>query len=162
MDDERPVRPGFLPPKAPGGVGPWPARPPQPAEPPPYVPPDRPVFTTAHSVTGPSSPMAVAGTALGAASLLLLFLSAGLGYYLCGLISLVALALGTTARRRIRAGQPGREGQAKAAVTVASIGLGLALVAAIAWAILSHAGFGPDDLRQWLQDLQDRLRRQSS
>jgi hypothetical protein len=112
----------------------------------------RPVFVGRTSELGPSSATAIAGTAVGSISLLLLFLSVGLGYPLCGLMSLIALMLGVRAHRRIKAGAPGRPGQAKAAMWVGGIGILLAIAAAIIWAGLDASGFSPDDLRQWLED----------
>jgi hypothetical protein len=141
MDEERQVRPGFLPPRAPA-----------PRQVAPYVPPDRPVFVGRQSELGPSSGLALSGTAVGAISLLLLMLSFGIGWQLCGLLSLTGLMLGMHARRRIKATGVGRPGQAKAAIWVGVIGISLAIVAAIVWYGLDASGFSPDDLRQWLED----------
>jgi hypothetical protein len=148
VDEERQVRPGFLPPQAP-----------TPRQHTPYAPPERPVFVGRESELGPSSGLAIAGTAVGSIALLLLVLSLGLGYPVCGLLSLSALLLGVNARRRIKATGKGRPGQAKAAIWVGAIGLILAIVAAIVWAGLDASGFSPDDLRQWLED---RLEEQRS
>ena len=160
MDEERQVRPGFLPPKAPGGAQPPrfqppAAAPPQfPAPPPPAPHPggDRPVFVAQRMESGPRSPLALAGTIVGAISLLLLVMTVGLSWFITGAMSVVAILLGVLARQQIKERGVGRAGQARAAVWVGGIGLGLAVVAFIVWTALESSGFTPQDLQQWLEE----------
>jgi len=106
----------------------------------------------------PSSPLAVTGIASGAVGLLLLLFSAGISFPFSIALSLIGFVLGTSARKRIEAGAPGRAGQARAAVIVAAIGLGLAAVAAVVWMVLSANGITPSDLQESLQRKADELR----
>ena len=91
--------------------------------------------------------------ALGAFSLLLLAASAGLAFFGSLVMSAVALMVGTQLRQAIMAGRPGREGQARAAVIVAWIGVGLSVIAGVAWVVLWANGFTADDLRTALEEL---------
>lgn len=153
VDDEQQVRPGFLPPRAPD-----PATPPRVAPRPPVLV-DRPTFVVAgQPATGPSSALAVCAMVLASVAIALLFISVGVAYPLGALLSAVALAMSLTVRRRITTGGPGRPGQARAAVVVSSIALGLAVMAAIVWIGLESTGFTPEDLERWLEDELERRR----
>ena len=166
MDDERQVRPGFLPPKAPGAgapprfeppaapVQPHAQQPPQPAA----VTAERPVFVAQRMESGPASPMALTGTIIGAIALLLLFLTIGVGFAITGVLSLIGFLLGFFARQQIRERGEGRSGQARAALWVGGIGLVLAIVAFITWTALDASGFSPEDLQRWLEERLDEQR----
>src|SRR3954453_12750363 len=142
-DRDKPLPSGWLPPQAPAphvsetppprATGTWPRDPAQPVE--------------------PSTPAAVFAIAIGASSILLLALTAGLAFFISMVLSAGSLLIGSRLRLAIRAGRPGRESQARAAVTVGWIGLGLAIVAAVTWIALSAGGVSP-------QDLQDALERE--
>jgi hypothetical protein len=106
----------------------------------------------------PSSPAAVLSIGVSAVAILLLVLSLGLAFFISGLLSAGGLLAAVRLRRRIRAGAPGRESQARAAVVVASIGLGLAFAAGVAWIILSASGVSPQDLQDALQREVERRR----
>ena len=95
---------------------------------------------------------------LGSIALVLLLFSLGLGYPVCGLLSLGALLLGLSTRRRIRATGTGRPGQARAAVLIGGIGLGLSIIAALVWAGLDASGYQPEDLQRWLEDQLEQRR----
>lgn len=172
---EEPLPSGWLPPKPPdlpptpagrperpGGAGGW-AQPHAPAHPTsPAAPPrgqgewPRPVD---RRPAEPSSPLAVGAIAVGAAGLLLLVLSAGASYTITIGLSLLALLLGRQARKRLDAGEPGRPGQARAAIVVAAVGIGLAGLAALVWIVLSFYDITPSDLQDWLEREAERLRR---
>jgi hypothetical protein len=137
-DSDDPLQSGWLPPRPPDNK-PEPARGSWP-------PPPRPS-------TGPSSPALVFAIALGALSLLLLAASAGLMFFLTLLLSALALLVATQLRTAILAGRPGRETQARAAVIVAWIGVGLSVLAGVAWVVLWANGYTADDLRQALEEL---------
>ena len=107
----------------------------------------------------PSSPLALSGLSAGATGLILLVLTAGLSYIFSLVLALIGLALGRRAQRSIAAGAPGRPGQARAAVVVAFVGIGLAGVAATAWIILAANGVTPGDLVRALRRAQDHLSR---
>ena len=164
MDDEREVRPGFLPPKAPGGTVPPRFQPPPgaPAQPTPVAPPpapaDRPVFVAQRVESGPPSPLGLTGTVVGSIALVLLLLSFGVAFAVTGVMSLVAVMLGLLARQQIRERGQGRAGQARAAIWVGGIGLGLAILAFVVWTALDAGGFGPDDLQRWLEEQLERQR----
>lgn len=157
MAPEEPLPSGWLPPRPPGEARP-------PAWPPPSGPPakSRPQWTPgapyAPVQRPPSSPVAVAGIVVGAAGMLVLLLSAGVGYPLAGVMALLAIGLGVRAQGRIRAGTPGRPGQARTAIVVGAIGLGLALAAAVVWLVLSANGTTPQDLQQALERELERQR----
>jgi hypothetical protein len=106
----------------------------------------------------PSSPTAIAGIACGAAGLLLLIFSLGVSFPISIAFFLLGYLFGNQARRRLREGEPGRPGQARAAIVLAGIGLALAAVAAITWAILAANGITPQDLQDWLERETERLR----
>jgi hypothetical protein len=146
VEDDRntPLPSGWLPPQAPSAhapspppaprpAGSWPPEPAKPAE--------------------PSTPAAVFAIGLGVASILLLVLSVGVGFFGSLVMSAVALLVATRLRHAIQAGRPGRESQARTAVVLAWVGLGLAVIAGITWIILAASGVTP-------QDLQDTLERQ--
>ncbi len=95
---------------------------------------------------------------LGALSMLLLLLSFGLAWPLSMVMSALALSLGTRLRHAIAAGRPGRESQARAAVTVAWISGGLAVVAGITWIVLAANGVSPQDLQETLERELERQR----
>ena len=169
MDDERQVRPGFLPPKAPGG-----------APPPRFEPPatgahsapapaagsapaaasagERPTFVAQRMEAGPRSPLALAGTIVGAVAILLLLLSVGFAAAVTGVMSLVAILLGMLARQQIQQRGEGRAGQARAAIWVGAIGLALAVIAVI---VLNAVDLTQEELQRWLEDEleQQRMRR---
>lgn len=167
------MRPGFLPPQAPGG--PASAEPAEPAAgpeaPPGWAPPHRPdpdapppaggrpTFVTGAAPTGPSSPMAIVAIVMGSLSIALIIFTLGLAFTLSIVLAGIALGMGLQVQRRVRRGAPGRPGQARAAVIVASIALALGVIAAIVWVGLESAGFTPEDLEQWLRDAQDNLER---
>jgi hypothetical protein len=109
----------------------------------------------------PSSPAAVISIAMSSVAILLLLLSLGLAFFISGLLSASALMSGVRVRKRIRAGAPGRDSQARAAVTVASVGLGLAFVAGLVWIILSASGVSPQDVQDALQRELERRRSSS-
>ncbi len=152
MAPEEPLPGGWLPPKPP-------AHPTSPAAPqrvrgtwPPPEPRGRPV------PPGPSSRTAVSGIVCAIAAIALLALSAGVWFPVTITLSLIALLLGTTAQKRIAAGTPGRPGQAKLAVRLARVGLGLAALAAITWGVLAFAfDYTPTDLQEALKRQQERL-----
>ena len=96
--------------------------------------------------------------ALGASSLILLFLSLGLAFFGSMLLSAVALWVGSRLRLAIAAGRPGRDSQARAAITVAWIGLGLSVVAGITWIVLAASGVSPQDLQETLEREVERRR----
>jgi hypothetical protein len=175
MAEEEPLPSGWLPPRPPeippapaarpelpGADGGWstphaPAHPTSPAAPP--RPPGewpRPPSTRPDQ---PSSPLAVGAIAVAAVGLVLLVLSAGASYFYTILLSLFALALGRHAKRRLAAGEPGRPGQARAAIVLASVGLALAGVAALVWIVLSFYDITPRDLQETLEREAERLRR---
>ena len=147
-DRDTPLPSGWLPPRAPthhvSDVAPprpsgsWPRDPNRPAE--------------------PSSAAAVFAIALGASSILLLVVSVGVAFAASMLLSAVSLWVATRLRHAIAAGRPGRESQAKAAVNVALIGLGLAVVAGITWIALSANGVTPQDLQDALEREVERRR----
>ena len=165
MDDERQVRPGFLPPKAPGGAAPPRFQPPA-AVPPPQAPPpplpasggDRPVFVAQRMEAGPRSPLALAGTVVGAIALLLLVMSVGVAFFVTGVMSVVAILLGALARQQIRERGEGRSGQARAAIWVGGIAFVLSVIAFITWTALDASGFSPQDLQEWLEERLDEQR----
>lgn len=148
MNEERQVRPGFLPPRAPGVADASRVGAPVPAG----SAPERPQFVTQRMESGPRSPLALAGTVIGAIAILLLLLSLGLGYFVCGTFSVIALMLGLLARQQIQQRGTGRAGQARAAIWVGGIGLTLSIIAAITWLILEANGFAPEELRDWLEE----------
>jgi hypothetical protein len=155
MPDE-PLPSGWLPPRPPPH---WPAPSPRRAPSRPSTESPTPPTTPApRQPRQPSSPVALAGIASGSAGLLLLVFSAGISFPFTIGLSLVALMLGTVARRRLEAGAPGRPGQARAAVVVGAVGLGLAAVAAVVWMILAANGITPQDLQDSLQREAERLR----
>jgi uncharacterized membrane protein len=90
---------------------------------------------------------------LAVASILLLLVSVGVAFFGSMVLSAIALLTATRLRHAIQAGRPGRESQARTAVILAWVGLGLAVVAGIVWIILAASGVTP-------QDLQDTLERQ--
>src|SRR3954447_15485217 len=100
----------------------------------------------------PSSPLAISGIALASGSLLLLLFSLGAMFFASALLALGGLSAGRHAGRRIAAGVPGRPSQARAAITLAGVGLALAFVAGIVWMILDANGVSPEDLQKTLED----------
>ena len=152
VTEDREIRPGWLPPKAPT------------AAPSPPAGGQRPVFVPARRVVeeGPSSPLAVMAVVMSALSLVLLILSVGVAWGVSSLLSLVALGLALTARQRVRAGLPGRERQTRNALVVASVGLVLAAVSAAVWLGLESNGITPQDLQDWLQRELERRRAEPS
>ena len=160
MDDERQVRPGFLPPKAPGGGAPPRFQPPAAPQPQAAAPvPDRPVFVTQRMESGPRSGVAMTGTIVGAVSLVLLLLTIGFAYPVCLVLSTASLILGLIARQQIRERGVGRAGQARAAIWVGGIGIAAALAA---WFALDLTGFSQQDLERWLEDLERELEQRQS
>ena len=160
MEEE--VRPGFLPPQAPGGIAPPQFQPPAPAPPPPgpnEV--QRPVFVAQRMEAGPRSPLALSGTIVGAIALLLLLLTVGVGYAVTGIMGAVAIMFGILARAQIRDAGVGRAGQARAAIWIGGIALGLSIVAFIVWTVLDASGFTPQDLQQWLEERLEEERSRS-
>ena len=168
MDDERQVRPGFLPPKAPGGGVPPRFEAPERAPAVPSPTPvgggqasDRPTFVAQRTESGSRSSLAITGTAVGSVSILLLVLTIGVAYQLCILLSLMGLGFGIVARKQIAERGEGRAGQARAAIWVAGIGLAMAVIAMIVWLSLDASGYAPEDLEQWLRDqLEEQRNRQ--
>ena len=148
MDEE--VRPGFLPPRAPGDAGPPRFEPPATTE--------RPVFVAQRMESGPRSPLALSGTIVGSIALLFLVLSAGFGYQLTGVMSLVAILFGQLARQQIQLRGVGRAGQARAAVWVGAVGVALAVVAFIT---IEATGFTQEELQRWMERQTDELQRRS-
>lgn len=146
MSDDREIRPGWLPPKAPVTA-------------PTQVPaqsavPGRPAFVQAKArskTDAPTSPLAVTAIVMSSISLALLVVSVGVGWGICSLLSVVSLGLALTARQRLRAGQPGREGQVRTAVLLSVVGLVLAATAAAVWLGLESNGVTPQDLQNWLE-----------
>ena len=148
-DPDRQLPSGWLPPKAPTQhtsppgpprpQGTWPRDPGRPLE--------------------PSSPAAVFAIGLGVASLVLLVLSLGLAFFGSMVLSAIALLTGNRLLQAIRAGaRPGRVSQARAAVIVAWIGLGFAVVAGITWIVLSANGVTPQELQEALEREVERQR----
>ena len=156
MDEE--VRPGFLPPRAPDGGSALPQFQPPAA---PARPPDRPVFVAHRMESGPRSPLALSGTIIGSIALLLLVLTIGVGYFVTGVMSLVAIGFGLLARQQIREAGVGRAGQARAALWIGGIAFGLSIVAFIVWTALDASGFSPQDLQHWLEERLDEQRSRS-
>lgn len=159
MSDEREIRPGWLPPKpaTDGSLPPAQHASGAHAEPP------RPTFVQGRPAAkdgAPSSPLAVSAIVLSAIGLVLLVLSVGVAWGLSSILSLLALSLALTARRRMRAGQPAREGQLRVAMIIAIVGLVLAAIAAAVWLGLESNGITPQDLQDWLQ--RELERRQST
>ena len=151
MEEERQVKPGFLPPRAPSPG----------AAPPRFQPPDvneRPGFLTQRMESGPRSPLALAGTIIGSIALLFLVLSVGFGAQLTGVMSLVAILFGQLARQQIRDRGVGRAGEARAAIWVGVIGVALAIVALI---VLEATGFTQEELQRWMEQQTDELQRRS-
>jgi hypothetical protein len=109
----------------------------------------------------PSSPAAVFAIALGVASILLLALSAGVAFPISIVLSALAGLMANSLRDAIRAGRPGRESQAQAALMVARLGFGLAVVAMVAWIALWVAGVSPSDLQDALEREVERRRSRS-
>ena len=150
-----PLPSGWLPPRAPahptspeaptGPRGDWPPRPPRPGR--------------ESAPQPPSSPLAVSSIALGAAAILLLVFTAGVSYGLSLALAVVAFALARQAQRRAQRGGTVRPRQARAAVRLAAIALGLAGLAALTWAVLAANGITPQDLQDWLQREAHRLQR---
>ena len=156
MDEERQVRPGFLPPQAPGGA----TAPPR-FEPPAAAPPERPTFVTQRMESGPRSPLALAGTIVGSIAIVLLLLTIGVGFFVSGVMALDSLMLGLLARQQIQQAGVGRAGQARAAIWIGSIALGLSLVAFVVWTALDASGFTPEDLQRWLEERLEEQRSRS-
>ena len=150
MEEERQVRPGFLPPQAPAGVGPPRFEPPAATE--------RPVFAAQRMESGPRSPLALAGTIIGSIAILLLLLSAGFGATLTGVMSLVGILFGKLAQQQIRERGVGRAGQARAAIWVGAIGLALAVVAVL---VIEATGFTQEELQRWMEQQTEELQRRS-
>jgi hypothetical protein len=165
-----PASPGWLPPRAPGGRPPprfdgAPApEPPQPPEPPPEGLPggdpepapqrardaSRPTF----AATGrrQADGLAVGALALGIVGLLLLLLTAGLGFALTLPCSLTACWLGSRARTRIELGQArGGAGQARAGYLLGVAGVVLGVVAAVGWIVAMALGVDPQELQRNLE-----------
>ena len=147
VDPDTPLPSGWLPPKpptqraqrpAPQHADAWRRHSPRPAE--------------------PSSPAAVFALVVGIASIVLTMLTLGLAFALSVLLSALSLLIATRLRHAIRAGRPGREGQAKAAVVVGWIGLVLGAVAAVVWIGLSLAGVTPQEVQDLLQREVERQR----
>jgi hypothetical protein len=133
--------------------------PPRAPEPPAPAPPPRaPVRRPPRTVAQPSSPLALGGLSAASVGVILLVLTAGLSYWFSLVLGLVGLVMGRRAQRRIAAGGPGRPGQARAAVIMGLVGIGLAGVAAVVWIILSANGVTPGDLIRALRRAQDHLR----
>jgi hypothetical protein len=160
MDDERQVRPGFLPPKAPDAAAP--PRFQAPGPPRPSAPAERPTFVAHRTESGPSSALAVTGTAIGAVSILLLLASFGVGYPYSLMFSTIALGCGLLARKQIAERGDGRAGQARAALWVAGIGLVLALIAMVVWLSLQASGYTPEDFLDWMRERLERLEEQQN
>ena len=155
VSDDREIRPGWLPPKAPP-LAPWGA-PQAPA---------RPTFVTAgaraeRDPAQPSSPFAVIAIVMSVLSLVMLVLSVGVAWGVSSLLSLVALGLALSARQRLRAGLPGRESQVRTAFVFALVGLVFAAVAAAIWLGLQSNGITPQDLQDWLERELEQRREKS-
>lgn len=164
MDDEREVRPGWLPPRPPGPPDPSPAArapaPAPPAGPSPEGPPAQPQPQRPRP-DGRAAPLEFAAVAAGAISLLLLLFSLGLFFLYCALLSLGALFGGRAVRRRDAAAGREPSGRARAAIVLAWVGIGLSVLAAVVWLSLDAAGISPNDVQRELEQLEDRLRREA-
>lgn len=161
MSDDREIRPGWLPPKAGEPSAPGPAAPARWAPPGQSPSPAPPRFVKAgpRADAGPSSPFAVSAIVTATLSLVLNVLTVGVGWGVCSLLSIAALAAALTARGRLQAGQPGRPGQVRSAFILAVVSLVLAAVAAAIWLGLQSNGITPQDLQDWLE--RELERRQS-
>jgi hypothetical protein len=149
---EEPLPSGWLPPRAPAHPTSPEAPPRAPGNWPPPPSPSR-------GPQPPSSPLAVSAIAVGAAAILLLVFTAGVSYAISLVLALFAYLLARQAQRRLRAGEPGRAGQARAALVIAAVALGLAGLAALVWGILAANGITPEDLRDTLEREAQRLNR---
>jgi membrane-bound ClpP family serine protease len=112
--------------------------------------------------SGPRSALALSGTIVGAIAVVLLLLTVGVGFFITGVMGIVSIMLGLLARQQIRQAGTGRAGQARAAIWIGSIALGLSIVAFIVWTALDASGFQPDDLQRWLEDRLEEERARSS
>ena len=153
MSDDREIRPGWLPPKAPSMADAG-----RPAAP------QRPVFVSARprAAAGPSSPLALTGIVMSAISLVFLVISIGVAWGVCTLLALMGMAFALTARQRVRAGLPGRESQVRTAIVFSSVALALSAVAAAVWLGLESNGITPQDLQDWLERELERRRAKPS
>ena len=135
---------GWLPPSPPT-LGRTPLHPPAPV---PHPRPDPDV---------PSNPLAVTAIAIGAIAILSLVFTLGTLFAFAALMSGMGLAAAWIVRRQARFGVPVRPGQARAAMLVPAIALGLAIVATLVWAILSASGYTPTDLQKDLEEMRKEL-----
>lgn len=161
---------GWLPPQAPGGrptprfdAEPRPRfAPPEPPRhsgppTPPAAPPNQPA-TFVKSKSGPANALAITALVLSISSIALLVLSVGVSFTLSLPLSAGAWFCAVRAKRALRDGRAqGGEGQAKAALILAIVGVALSVVAMIVWIALIASGFSVDELRE---DLERELERQ--
>lgn len=161
---------GWLPPQAPGG-GPAPRFD---AEPPPrFAPPVPPRQTVAPSPplasappatfvqprSGPANGLAIAALVLSISSLALLVLSIGVSFTISLPASAGAWFCAIRAKRALRDGRAhSGEGQAKAGLVLAMVGVALSVAAMIVWIALIASGFSVDELRENLEQELERQR----
>lgn len=161
---------GWLPPQAPDGR-------PAPrfdAEPRPrFAPPEPPPQTVAPSPpaasappatfvqprSGPANGLAIAALVLSISSLALLALSIGVSFTISLPLSAGAWLCAIKAKRALRDGRAhSGEGQAKAGLVLAMVGVALSVAAMIAWIALIASGFSVDELRENLEQELERQR----
>lgn len=159
---------GWLPPQAPGGrpaprfdSEPRPRF--APPEPPPYTaPPASPPTQPSSFVKPQSSPanaLAITALVLSISSIALLLLSIGVSFTISLPLSAGAWLCAVRAKRALRDGRAqSGEGQAKAALVLAMVGVALSVVAMIVWIALIASGFSVDELRENLEQELERQR----
>jgi hypothetical protein len=160
---------GWLPPQAPGGR-PAPRFDPEPRprfappEPPrhtapPAAPPAQPGATFVKPQTGPANALAITSLVLSISSLVLLVLSVGVSFTISLPLSAGAWLCAVRAKRALRDGRAhGGEGQAKAGLVLAIVGVALSVVAMIVWIALIASGFSVEELRDNLERELERQR----
>jgi hypothetical protein len=127
--------------------------PPQPPRPPEPEPPARaPVFVRGPAETGTNG-LAIAALVCAVSSIGLLLLSLGLAFPFSLPLGISGWICAARARADVR------PGQRKVALVLAIVAVALSVLAAVAWLVLSAAGFSPEELQQSLENELERQRR---
>lgn len=163
---------GWLPPQAPGGrpVPRFDAEPPPrfapPQPPPPTVqaaPPPAQPATFVKPQAGQANGLAIAALVLSISSLALLVLSIGVSFTVSLPLSAAAWVCAIKAKRALRDGRAhSGEGQARAGLVLAMVGVALSVAAMVVWIALIASGFSIDELRENLEQELERQRQRSS